>query len=335
MRSFSIVIATFQRRNALSRLLNAIRLQLIEEPELSADLDILVVIDGSTDGSLELCESIKFPVRVKAVWQRNRGRSAARNAGLNHVDAEVVWFVDDDIIPLPGLLRRHREAHESAPDHVLMGPHLTQAPLRGAAPNQAWVDVIYEEMLLSGLVDRADRFSTANASGSTSLFRRVGGFDEGFTDWGGEDVELAQRILRAGYIIRFDPEARAAHCPELSTAQFCANNVSAGRALARIVRLHPELLETLLPAAPIVPSRRAARAFAGVCYRRFPIRSPVSYRVLASVACRVAAVEAALTRHRSARALYIAMVASTLAGLAEGDPSGSLVERKLGVAESR
>jgi GT2 family glycosyltransferase len=332
MRSLSVVIATYQRRNPLSRLLDTLRAQL-DEPGLSEALDVIVVVDGSTDGTMELCESIDFPVALKPIWQPNHGRAAARNVGLGLAGGEVVWFLDDDVVALPGLLRRHRLSHEDSPPHVMMGPHLVGAPPQAIAPNQKWVDLIYGEMAESGLVNRASRFSTANASGDTDVFRGVGGFDEGFTGWGFEDTEIGQRILRAGYEIRFDPRARASHIQDLTVQQFCQNNVSAGRGLCRVIRLHPELLDELVPHHTAVPSRRTARAVAGALYRHFPLRSPIVYRVVASAACALARLEGPVSRNRSQRALYIAMVASTLAGIAEADPDGTLLPRKFGIVE--
>jgi GT2 family glycosyltransferase len=334
MRSLSIVIATYQRRDSLARLLGELRSQLVEEPALAEDLDVVVVVDGSADGSMELCESIDFPTAIKPVWQRNRGRSSARNVGLGLATGEIVWLLDDDVIPLPGLLHRHRDAHEVAGPHVVMGPHLVDADPGSIAPNQKWVDLIYREMGATGLVDRAGWFSTANASGPISIFRGVGGFDEGFTGWGFEDAEIGQRILQAGFVIRFDPGARAKHSQDVTLEQFCANNVSAGRALVRIIGLHPDLLSQLLPVQVTVPSRRSLRAIARAAYRRFPVRSPIAYRMIAAAACSAAPTERALTKNRSQRALYVAMVASTLAGLAEADPDGTLLARKFGVIEN-
>jgi glycosyltransferase involved in cell wall biosynthesis/GT2 family glycosyltransferase len=332
MRTISIVIATYDRRDSLARLLAQVRSQLEAEPDLAEGTDVVVVVDGSTDGSLELCESIDVPVAVKAVWQRNRGRAAARNVGLRLATGELVLFLDDDVLPEPGLLRRHRDAHEAGPPRLVMGPHLTDLDPGAIAPNQPWVERIYEEMAASGVVDRADRFSTANTSGPTEVFRDVGGFDEGFTGWGGEDTELGQRVLRAGYEILFDPAARATHSQSLTLSEFCANNVSAGRTLPRIIGLHPELVDVLLPVDGD-GDRRGLRAFAARAHRTYPLRSPTAYRLIASAACAVARLERALTRNRSQRAAYVAMVASTLAGLAETDRTGTLLARKFGVVE--
>jgi glycosyltransferase involved in cell wall biosynthesis len=335
MRSLSIVIATYQRRDSLAALFDRLGSQLAADPELTADLDVIVVIDGSTDGSFELCDSIDLPVPVKHVWQRNRGRASARNVGLGLATGELVCLLDDDVRPLPGLLRRHRVAHEQSAPHVLMGPHLAVRDPADIAPNQEWVDHIYGEMAATGLVARADWFSTANASGEVEIFRGVGGFDEGFTGWGFEDAEIGQRILAAGHIIRFDPEARAEHAQQLTTAQFCANNVAAGRALVRLLRLHPEMIDQLLPAEPTLASRRSWRMIARALFRVLPLRSPLVYRTIAAGASSGARLERSLTQNQSQRCLYVAMAASTLAGIAEADPGGALLARKLGVGPGR
>jgi GT2 family glycosyltransferase len=331
MPTLTIVIATFQRRRSLARLLAGLRTELEHDPRLRDGLDVIVVVDGSTDGTLELCESLDFSVPVKTVSQRNRGRAAARNVGLGLATGEIVWFLDDDVVPLAGLIRRHREAHESAEPHVLTGPYMFEESRGSLVPNQKWVDLIYAEMTSSGCVDRADWFSSANASGPAETFREAGAFDEGFTGWGFEDTDLGYRLLRYGVPIRFDPLARALHQQDLTLEQFCANSVNAGRNLARLLAVHPELVDELLAVETAVPSRRRARAVAGALYRLLPVRSPLAFRTIAAAAMAAARVELNVTNNRSQRALYVAMVSSTLAGLAEADPTGVLVARKFGI----
>jgi GT2 family glycosyltransferase len=332
MKTLTAVIATHERREPLRRLLASLRDQLEADPALADGFDTVIVVDGSSDGTLEMLEALEFPVSVKSVWQRNRGRSAARNAGLALARGEIVWFLDDDVIPLPGLLRRHREAHEEAdPPALLMGPYPLVGRGAGPAPNEQWTAAVYEEMARDGFVRSADRFASGNASGPTSVVRAVGGFDEGFTGWGCEDVELGHRILRAGYQIRFDPLARAEHEQSLTIERYLANNVSNGRNMVRAIRLHPELVDDLLPLDATLASRRRWRALAATGYRYAPVRSPVVFRVLASLAAALAPIESFVTRGRTQSALYVAMVASTLSGIAEADPSGRLVARKLGI----
>lgn len=332
MRSLTAVIATHERCRSLARLLAGLQRDLQVDPELAVGFDVVVVIDGSNDGTLELLDDLEFPVPVKSIWQRNRGRAAARNAGLALARGELVWFLDDDLLPEPGLVGRHRRGHPPDSNHLVVGPY----PLVGGdgklSPNEQWTTAIYDEMARDGFVRSADRFASGNASGPADLFRAVGGFDEGFTGWGCEDVELGHRILHAGYEIRFDPRARATHQQTLTLPQYLANNVSNGRNMVRAIRLHPELVDDLLPLRPVVASRRRWQSAAAAAYRAFPLHSPVVFRVAASMAASVVPIEARLSRGRSQGALYVAMIAGTLAGLAEADPSGALVARKLGVS---
>lgn len=59
--------------------------------------EIILVNDGSTDNSLELCKKlqIQYP-DINIVSQKNKGLSGARNTGLNHSKGKYIWFVDSD-----------------------------------------------------------------------------------------------------------------------------------------------------------------------------------------------------------------------------------------------
>ena len=62
------------------------------------DIEIILVNDGSTDGSSAMCDNYRssYPDLVKVIHQENRGQSSARNAGLDAVSGEWVCFVDSD-----------------------------------------------------------------------------------------------------------------------------------------------------------------------------------------------------------------------------------------------
>jgi len=332
MRPLTVVIPTHERRRLVVRLLEDLAVQLDGEPDVADSVDVVVVVDGSTDGTVEAVERLDFPVPLKVLWQRNHGRSSARNAGLGVARGELVLFLDDDLVPLPGLLRRHRVSHEDAEDHVLVGPYPLQPRPFPVAPNNEWFDQVYAELAEQRNIGSADRFSIGNTSGPVDVFRAIGGFDEGFTGWGCEDIEFGYRLLNTGIEIRFDPDAAAEHRQELTVTQLCANSVSNGRNIVRALRLHPELVDELVPQVPTVPSRRGVKRAARVLFRAFPVRRPLPYRMLASAAASLARAEGAVTNNRSQRALYVAMVASTLAGIAEADPSGAFLARKLGVS---
>ena len=60
------------------------------------NLEILIIDDGSTDESGEICDKYKRDQRVQVIHQENRGLSAARNIGLDMMTGDIVAFLDSD-----------------------------------------------------------------------------------------------------------------------------------------------------------------------------------------------------------------------------------------------
>jgi len=60
-------------------------------------IEIILVNDGSTDGSLDLCLKYrKKDNRIKIINKKNGGLSDARNKGLKEANGEFIWFIDGD-----------------------------------------------------------------------------------------------------------------------------------------------------------------------------------------------------------------------------------------------
>lgn len=91
MNKLSFIIPVF---NCVDYLLECV--ESIEKIGL-ADYEILLIDDGSTDGSGSLCDSIANTSKfVCCFHQSNAGVSVARNRGLEHVTGDYVWFIDAD-----------------------------------------------------------------------------------------------------------------------------------------------------------------------------------------------------------------------------------------------
>ena len=69
------------------------------------DLEIIIVDDGSTDGSASVCDSYKTDPRVKVVHQENKGLSGARNTGLDLAAGDYIYFLDADDAILPEMIQ--------------------------------------------------------------------------------------------------------------------------------------------------------------------------------------------------------------------------------------
>ena len=61
------------------------------------NLEIILVDDGSTDGSGDLCEELaRLDSRVRVIHKKNGGLGSARNAGMDAAKGEILSFVDSD-----------------------------------------------------------------------------------------------------------------------------------------------------------------------------------------------------------------------------------------------
>lgn len=60
------------------------------------NLEIILVNDGSTDSSLEICKSYEYDKRIKVINKKNEGLSSARQAGIDHASGKFLCTVDSD-----------------------------------------------------------------------------------------------------------------------------------------------------------------------------------------------------------------------------------------------
>src|SRR6185436_8232798 len=91
----SVVIPTFNRRRQLEATLEGLAAQ----TDLPVAVEVIVVSDGSTDGTDEWLRSGATPLPVVACYQPNSGPAAARNHGIATAEGRLVVFLDDDVVP--------------------------------------------------------------------------------------------------------------------------------------------------------------------------------------------------------------------------------------------
>lgn len=275
--TLTVAIASYQRRTPLLRLLDGLADQVRRDPELGDGLDVVVVLDGSTDGSREALSDLSFPVPLRVVWQHNRGLAAARNAGWRASSADLVWFLDDDLVPAAGLVRRHRDGHSHHRPRTVVGPCAVPASAPTTEGTREWWALRYEEMARSGIT-RFDQFSAANTSLPRAVLEQVGGFDERFTGYGREDYELGLRLLDAGIEVVLDVEAVAEHEQERTESARCRLRREEGRNVVRFAAMHPDRSAEVLRAPE--PPRLLVRA-CGAARRllRRPLQAVVTVAV--------------------------------------------------------
>jgi GT2 family glycosyltransferase len=208
----SIVIPTYNRRERLGRVLAALGAQTTP----ARAFDVLVVDDGSTDGTAQGLQGQAYPFALRVIRQANGGPAKARNAGVQAAEAPLVLFLDDDVVPAPGLVAEHLRLHDAEPDVVVLGPmsSLDHYPQPWVAWEQAKLESQYAAMARGDWAPTFRQFWTGNASVAGRHVLAAGGFDPAFLR--AEDIELGFRLQRLGLGFRFNPEARGLHYAERS-----------------------------------------------------------------------------------------------------------------------
>lgn len=221
---------------------------LLSDPDLH---ELVVVVDGSSDGSLELLEGwARHEPRLKPVWVENGGDNRARQIGLERATGDVVVFLDDDVVAETGLVGRHLAHHRERPGLVVVGympVDLRSAPTPGDYPARMYAKSY--EAQCTDYERNPERILENLWAGNTSM-RREDGLSIGIPNPSYDtryapDRELGLRFRAAGLTGVFDRSARAAHHYARSPEAFFADAASFGEGMWLCHRLHPEILGPL------------------------------------------------------------------------------------------
>ncbi len=215
----SVVLPTYNRLARLKQVLAGLERQTYP----LADFEVVVVSDGSSDGTHEFLEGMDTPINLNVVVQSNQGVSMARNCGVDEAKGEIILFIDDDVVPKEALVAEHMRLHEAyGGDLVVLGTVLPP-PDFPLSPWSQWEQVKLLEMyeaLSSGAVEISARhYFSGNSSMPRKLFLACGGFDPEFRR--AEDLEFGYRLGGCdGVRFMFNEEAAGYHYSERSFASW-------------------------------------------------------------------------------------------------------------------
>ncbi len=237
MPDISVVIPTYNRLDTLQAVIPTLLAQ-----DMPAERYELLVCDSqSNDGTREFLAGVHAQhSNVRHLPGNYTGRAMARNAGIAAAQSEVVMFNDSDILASPDLLSRHLAHHAGLARVAVVGLEVQVKDLddyafkrdhpeeRGSLhkPSRKWLQWLY--------------FLTGNASVKRDDLLAVGCFDESFTGYGHEDLELGYRLERSGVRIAYEPLAVNYHCQDVPHDDQKEKMKLAGRSTVRFYRKHPD-----------------------------------------------------------------------------------------------
>jgi glycosyltransferase involved in cell wall biosynthesis len=233
----SVIIPNYNRADALPTTLTALATQSLSP----ATFEVILVDDGSTDGTIALMERMReeLPFAVQVLSQDHRGPGAARNRGAQAAQYELLLFLDSDIVADSRLLETHHKLQAGAQNRIVAGARRTWPQACGSLFMQVMKCQALDQDQFTGRIPSIFEVFTANLSIRRDAFWRLHGFDQAL--WAYEDVDLACRAEKTGMQIVASSEALGFHNHPLSLDQACQQQRSYQRHAVRFLQKHPEL----------------------------------------------------------------------------------------------
>ena len=204
---FSIVIPTYNRQPILEKCLRALEQQIWENSGLIQGYEVVVVDDGSTDGTVDWLHQshAEFP-HVRVLQQDHQGPAAARNLGVEAAQGDWIIFIDSDLVVTEVFLQSHA-ATLVAEQRQLGSDRLFTY---GRVINTCnFDDPTAEPFKVTDF--SAAYFATGNVAIARHWLEAVGLFDTRFQLYGWEDLELGVRLKQRGLKLVKCPEAVGYH----------------------------------------------------------------------------------------------------------------------------
>ncbi len=225
----TIVVPAYNASRTLRRCLQALRRQDIP----AETYEIIVVDDGSTDDTTEIARAMG----ARTIRIPHSGPAAARNAGLEAAQGDLILFTDADCEPTPHWARSLLEALADPGVVGAKGTYLT----RQRELIARFVQVEYEERYarMAGR-ERIDFIDTYSAGYRRAVLLENGGFDTTFQAPTVEDQELSFRLASKGYRLVFVPQAQVYHQHVTSIPAYFRRKYHIGYWKALMLRWLPE-----------------------------------------------------------------------------------------------
>jgi GT2 family glycosyltransferase len=194
-------------------------------------MEVIVAVDGSTDGTAEYLRSLTLPFPLTVIELENGGAGKARNAAVARAEGRYLAFTEDDVAPDPSWLARAFTVLRNDACDVLEGH--TAYPGGDAGVRR------FEK-------DMSASFIPCNLFIRREIFNRVGGYSPEYFDrrsglYFREDSDLGFRLRDAGARIVIDPALVVIHPLQFQTMAECFRHARRYRFDALLYKRHPRL----------------------------------------------------------------------------------------------
>ena len=236
----NVIIPTYNRKETLGKTLNSLKYQTMPFEQF----EVIIVDDGSTEPSDEVIQET-YPFHLRYIRQENQGDAAARNLGAQISQAEILIFIDDDILVEPDYLDWMYQALRDKEKRIVMGiTHLCTVNKYGGQGSQG-----DRSKLSQGEYPHFVELCSNNMSLRREDYIAIG-MMEGLGFPGSDiwcDVDFAYRAFMQGYEFYRTPQAVAYHLDYVmeNLESLSQRMEKVGYRAAALFRKHPGLLPYL------------------------------------------------------------------------------------------
>jgi glycosyltransferase involved in cell wall biosynthesis len=241
MAEISALLTTRDRAHLLPRVLGALQRQTLPPSRF----EIVVVDDGSTDGTWAVLQRYADKLPLRVLRQRHSGLAEAKNLGVFAARSPIIIFLDDDDVADPNLITAHLAMHIAHPQtgiavlgHTRLAPEVVRFSVMRHV-TEVGCQLFSYGGLRPGQILGYTEFWGGRSSCKRELLLRHGAFNPIFR-FGYEDVECAWRLAPHGLQVIYEPAASSTMIRAISFDDFCARSYRQGRSRFQFASLHPD-----------------------------------------------------------------------------------------------
>ena len=243
--SISFVVPVFNRPDEMQELLQSLSLQ------TDTDFEIIVVEDGSTNKSDDVCSSFSDRLNIQYFFKENSGPGLSRNYGVERASGNYCIFVDSDCVIPSFYVERVRAFLLKNPVDAFGGPDAADENFSNLqkAINYAMTS-FFTTGGIRGSSEKLEKFHprSFNMGITKEVYEKTGGFPTirfAYAKAAGEDLDLSIQILKMGFKTALISDAFVYHKRRTSLKQFARQVYNFGVARITISKRHPKTLKIL------------------------------------------------------------------------------------------
>ena len=231
---FSIIIPVYNRPNEIKELLDSIVHQDFED-----DFEVLVIEDGSSQTSEEICNSFTDQINIQYFFKENTGAGMSRNYGMVRATGNYFIILDSDVILPKTYLKSVKDQLTKKFTEAFGGPdaaHTSFSKLQKA------INYSMTSFLTTGGIRGKKngvgtfQLRSFNLGLSKKAFEKTNGFSDMKI---AEDIDLTFRLWKAGFETQLITDAFVYHKRRTSLSQFLKQTYQFGKARPKLNQKYP------------------------------------------------------------------------------------------------